>query len=109
MSAHLVYVTTSTRQEALTIARAVVEDRLAACANVLPPITSVFWWEGAAQEEGEVALILKTRASLIERLIERIKALHSYECPCVVAWPIAAGNPAFLDWIASETDTVRSN
>ncbi len=109
MNVHFVYITAASRDEALTIARTVVEERLAACANILAPITSVFWWDGGAQEEEEVGVILKTRGALIDRLTERIKALHSYECPCVVAWPITAGNPAFLDWILSETGVVRSN
>lgn len=99
----LVYVTASSRDEALAIARAVVGERLAACANVLPPITSVFRWDGAAQEETETALLLKTRADLVERVSDRVRALHSYTCPCVVALPVTGGNPAFLDWIAEET------
>ena len=103
MPATLVYVTASSREEALKIARTVVEERLAACANVFQPITSVYWWEGHVQEEGETSFILKTRAALVEALTERVRALHSYTCPCVVALPIAAGNPAFLSWIENET------
>lgn len=99
----LVYVTAGSKDEALTIARAAVEERLAACANVLSPITSIYWWEGKVQEEGEVSLILKTRADLVPALTQRIKALHSYTCPCVVALPITAGNPDFLAWIDTET------
>lgn len=99
----LVYVTASSRDEALTIARVAVEERLAACANVLSPITSIYWWEGKVQEEGEVSFILKTRADLVPALTARIKALHSYTCPCVVALPISAGNPDFLAWIDAET------
>lgn len=99
----LVYVTASSRDEALKIARATVEERLAACANVLAPITSIYWWEGKVQEEGEVSFILKTRADLVAALTQRIKALHSYTCPCVVALPIAGGNPDFLAWIDTET------
>ncbi|MBM3565604.1 MAG: divalent-cation tolerance protein CutA [Alphaproteobacteria bacterium] len=103
MSATLVYVTASSRDEALKIARTAVEERLAACANVLAPITSVYWWDGKVQEEGEVSFILKTRDDLVSTLTARIKALHSYSCPCVVAWPVTQGNPDFLAWIASET------
>ncbi len=103
MPATLVYVTASSREEALKISRTVVEERRAACANVFQPITSVYWWEGKVQEEGETSFILKTRADLVEALTQRVRALHSYTCPCVVALPIAAGNPAFLSWIENET------
>jgi periplasmic divalent cation tolerance protein len=97
------YVTTGSREEALAIGRAVVGERLAACANVLDGMTSIYWWQGALEQAGEAVLILKTRAELVERLTSRIRELHSYDCPCVVALPIAAGNPGYLDWIARET------
>lgn len=101
----LIYVTAPNRDEALALGRALVEERLAACANLLGPITSVYWWEGRVNQDDEVALILKTRADLADRLVERARELHSYSCPCVVALPITGGNPAFLDWIAAETAT----
>ncbi len=103
MSVAFVYVTAGSPEEAYTIARTVVGERLAACANVLGGVTSIYWWEGRLEEAGEAALILKTRVALIEALTARIKALHSYECPCVVALPVAGGNAAFLDWICAET------
>ena len=103
MAAVLVYVTASSRDEALAIARSLVTDRLAACANVLPAITSVYWWDGEVQADDEVAMILKTRDDLVEALTARVKALHSYDCPCVVAVPLAGGNSDFLNWIAGET------
>jgi periplasmic divalent cation tolerance protein len=99
----MIYITTSSRDEALRIGRTVVADRLAACANVLPGVTSVYRWQGEVQEDGETALILKTRSDLVERITQRVKELHSYDCPCVVALPIAGGNPDFLQWIAEET------
>ena len=103
MALYFCYVTADSRDEALTIGRAVVEERLAACANVLDGLTSIYWWQGALEQAGEAVLILKTRAELVDRLTSRIRDLHSYECPCVVALPIDAGNPAYLDWIARET------
>ena len=104
MAQVLVYVTAGSRDEARMLGRAAVESRLAACANVLPaPTTSVYWWEGKVNEAEEVSLILKTRAELVDRLVTLIKERHSYDCPCVVALPIAGGNPAFLDWIDAET------
>ena len=101
---NLVYVTIGSRDEALALARAVVEARLAACGNVLPGMTSVYRWQGAIEEGDEVVLILKTRSALLERLIAFVKDRHGYACPCVVALPIIAGNPAFLSWIDSETE-----
>jgi periplasmic divalent cation tolerance protein len=103
MAVFLCYATAGSRDEALAIGRTVVQERLAACANVLGGATSIYWWQGALEQAGEAVLILKTRAELVERLTARVKELHSYECPCVVALPIAAGNPAYLDWIARET------
>ncbi len=99
----LIYVTASSRDEALRIGRAAVEARLAACANVLGDISSLYWWEGAVQEDAEVALILKTREELVPALTEKVLELHSYSCPCVVSLPIGAGNPDFLKWIGDET------
>jgi periplasmic divalent cation tolerance protein len=103
MAVSFCYVTARSREEALTIGRTVVQERLAACANMLDGMTSIYWWRGALEQATEAVLILKTRAELVERLTARIRELHSYECPCVVALPIAAGNPDYLDWIARET------
>ncbi|MFG0336265.1 MAG: divalent-cation tolerance protein CutA [Maioricimonas sp. JB049] len=102
-SAVIAYVTASNRDEALTIGRAIVKERLAACANVFDGMTSVYHWQGEIEESGEAVLILKTRPDLAEPLIERVKQLHSYDCPCVVFWPITAGNREYLRWIEAET------
>jgi periplasmic divalent cation tolerance protein len=101
--ARFVYVTTQTREEAVRIGGALVGARLAACANVIDGATSIYWWEGAVQEDREALLIMKSRASLIDALSARVRELHSYSCPCVVALPIDAGNPDYLAWIARET------
>jgi periplasmic divalent cation tolerance protein len=103
MPARLIYITFPSREEALRIGRVLVEERLAACANVHSAMTSLYWWEGRVQEDGEVAMVAKTRGELVDRLTARVRELHSYGCPCVVAVDIAGGNPAFLDWIAAET------
>lgn len=97
------YVTSAHAGEAETIARTLVGERLAACANVLGPMRSFYWWDGAVQDEGEVALVLKTRLDLVDAATARIKALHSYDCPCVVALTVDGGNTDFLKWIVSET------
>jgi periplasmic divalent cation tolerance protein len=103
MSACFCYLTAGSRDEALAIGRALVEARLAACANVLDGMTSVYHWQGAIEEAKEAVLVVKTRAELVGPLTERVKALHSYDCPCVVALPIVDGNPAYLAWIDAET------
>lgn len=103
MSQRLVYVTASSVAEAGKIGKALVEARLAACANVLGAVQSFYWWEGVVQEDTEAALILKTRSDLVEPLTAKVKELHSYDCPCVVALPIEAGNSEFLAWIDAET------
>ena len=97
------YVTCGSRDEAMGIGRALVGERLAACANVLAAHTAVYRWEGKMQEDAETGLLLKTRRALVEAAAARIRALHSYATPCVVALPIVGGDPDFLAWIAAET------
>ena len=97
------YVTAGSRDEAMAIGRALVEERLAACANLIEGMTSVYRWRDTIQEDREVVLIAKTRRELVDRLTVRVRELHSYETPCVVALPLQGGNPAFLDWIVAET------
>ena len=100
---YTVYVTTAHEAEAEAIVRAVLEDRLAACANILGASRSLYWWNGEIQDDGEVVVVLKTRKSKVSALIARIKAVHSYDVPCITAWPITDGNPDYLDWIGTET------
>lgn len=103
MELSFVYITAASAEEARRIGRSLVEERLAACTNVIDGMTSMYWWEGRVQEDSEAVLIAKTRESLVKALTDRVKALHSYTCPCVVALPIGQGNPDFLDWLARET------
>src|SRR3546814_11031464 len=102
MTACFVYITASNAEEARRIGRSLVEARLAACANVHERITAIYWWEGAVQEGAEAVLVAKTREELLPDLTAKVRALHSYTVPCVVAWPLAGGNPAFLAWIEAE-------
>ena len=102
MKTKLIYVTTASSDEAVRIAEAVVTERLAACANILDGVTSIFHWEGKLCRENEAVLILKTTEEKTDALTARIKELHSYECPCIVVLPIEGGNPAFLEWIKRE-------
>lgn len=103
MAFRFVYMTAPDADEARRIGRVLVEERLAACVNVLDGMNSLYWWEGAVQDDREAVLIAKTRSSLLDALTERVKALHPYTCPCVVALPIVGGNPAYLDWLGAET------
>ena len=103
MGYRMIYVTAGSHDEALEIGRNVVESRLAACANILGSMTSVYWWEGKLEEDGEVAFILKTREEMVETVVEKVKERHSYDCPCVVALPIETGNADYLDWIDEQT------
>jgi periplasmic divalent cation tolerance protein len=102
MKTKLIYVTTASSDEAVRIAETVVTERLAACANILDGVTSIFHWEGKLCRENEALLILKTTEEKTDALTARIKELHSYECPCIVVLPIEGGNPAFLEWLHSE-------
>ncbi|MDR5683132.1 MAG: divalent-cation tolerance protein CutA [Armatimonadota bacterium] len=93
-------ITASTPDEASRIARALVEERLAACVNVVPGIRSVYRWREAIEEADELLLVAKTTAASFERLRERVLALHSYEVPEIVALPIESGHPDYLMWMA---------
>ncbi|MBU0506887.1 MAG: divalent-cation tolerance protein CutA [bacterium] len=103
MQTFLVYITTPTPEEAKKIAKVLVDERLAAGVNVLPGVSSVYWWEGKVNEESELILLAQTKESCVEDLIERVKEIHSYTCPCVVAVPIEKGYKNFLEWIERET------
>jgi len=89
--------------EAERIGRIAVEERLAACVNILGACRSIYRWQGAIEEADEVAAILKTRAEAAPRLIARIAELHSYDVPAAVVWPIDAAWPAYADWVETET------
>lgn len=86
-----------------TIARACVTERLAACANIGAPVTSLYTWKSALENASESPLHLKTRASLFDALSERIKALHPYETPCIIATELVAVEAAYAAWLEAET------
>jgi periplasmic divalent cation tolerance protein len=99
----VVFVTCGSEEEALKIARALVEERLAACANIVSPLRSIYRWEGKIWDEKEWLLIIKTQQSTFEDLSKRVKALHSYSLPEIIALPIVEGSPAYLNWIEENT------
>ena len=98
-----VYMTAGSQAEARKIGRALVEDQLAACVNILGKTHSIYRWKGKIEEAGEFALIAKTRRSRMKALIKRVKELHSYECPAIVALPIAKTHSDFAAWLADCT------
>jgi periplasmic divalent cation tolerance protein len=97
-----VYVTCQDREEALRIGKAVVEQRLAACANVVDGMESVYWWQGKLESSKECILIFKSQKASLDALTEAVKKRHSYSLPCVVALPILGGNGDYLSWIDQE-------
>lgn len=97
------YATFANEEQARTIAETVVGERLVACANILAPHHSVYWWEGKVQHAKETAVLFKTTEKAFESLKKRIAELHTYDCPCIVAWEIEEGHKPFLDWIVNET------
>jgi periplasmic divalent cation tolerance protein len=99
----VVLVTAPGAAEAATLARALVEERLAACGNVIPGLRSIYRWEGKVQEDAEALLVLKTTRARFEALRERILALHPYQVPEVLALPVEAGSAPYLAWIAGAT------
>lgn len=99
----VVLVTAPSAAKAAELGRAVVSERLAACASVVPAIRSIYWWEGKVQDEPEVLIILKTTRARFEALRDRVLALHPYQVPEVIALPVEAGSERYLEWIGRET------
>ena len=99
MKHYFIYITCGDTEEARRLASALVEERLAACANIISGMRSVYRWKGAVEQAAETILILKTTEDRAGPLTDRVKELHSYECPCIVMLPITGGNPDFLRWI----------
>ena len=98
-----VYITAKDEEEAKKLGRVLVEEKLAACVNYFP-VQSIFRWKGKVEESAEVALIAKTRTELVDRVIRKVKELHSYEIPCIESWIIEKGNPDCLAWIKESTE-----
>lgn len=102
----LLYCTTASIAEAEAIAQKVVGERLAACANIIPGMRSVYWWQGKLEHGEEAVLILKTRADLVEAATAAVKAAHSYSVPCVLPLALGqGGNVDYIAWLQAETKT----
>jgi periplasmic divalent cation tolerance protein len=99
-----VYATFASAEQAHRIARTLVEERLAACANILGACRSIYRWQGEVEEAQEVAALFKTRAGRAEALIARLAELHSYDVPAAVVWTIPNAFRPYASWVASESD-----
>jgi periplasmic divalent cation tolerance protein len=102
MAVNFIYMTASSKTEAQKIGKALVESQLAACVNILDNMQSIYRWDEKIQEDTEVVLIAKTTDRIVSQLIDKVKSLHSYDCPCIVSLPISDGYPPFLDWVQDE-------
>lgn len=99
-----VYVTCKDRTEAKRIASVIVKAKLAACANIIDGMESIYWWEGEIESGQESILIFKTIQGQFEKLSKGIKELHSYSVPCIIALPISNGNQDYIEWIQKSVD-----
>ncbi|MDI6847609.1 MAG: divalent-cation tolerance protein CutA [Candidatus Bathyarchaeia archaeon] len=94
-----VIVTTANREEAEKIAHRLLDEKLIACANIIGPVSSLFWWAGKFEKAEEYILLMKSRIDLFEKLSETIRVLHSYEVPEIIALPIIEGSSEYIEWI----------
>jgi periplasmic divalent cation tolerance protein len=99
----VVLITASKKDEAVIIGKVLVDEHLAACVNIVPEVRSLFFWEGKTQDEQETLLIVKSRLAHMEKLVSRVKSLHSYAVPEVIALPIVAGSADYLSWLRERT------
>ena len=103
MSVVAIFVTAGDEDEARKIAQVLLDERKAACVNIVPTVFSSYWWQGRKEEAMESLLIVKTRESLVDDVVELVKRNHSYSVPEVIALPVAGGNADYLKWVQDET------
>jgi len=99
----VVLVTASSKSEAVKISKRLLEKKLAACINLVSPVESSYWWKGKMEKSREVLLIIKTRKSLVKKLVSAVRAVHSYTVPEIIALPVVAGSRDYLEWIDENT------
>jgi periplasmic divalent cation tolerance protein len=99
----VVYITASNTEEAVKIAEMAVNERLAACANIIDNMTAIYRWEGKIQKDNEAVLLLKTKSSLFSELEKAVRAIHSYVSPCIVSIPISDASESYAEWLISQT------
>jgi len=98
-----VIITADSEDWLVSFTRSLVEDRLVACGQHVGPIRSIYRWDGTVNDDRETRVALHTRASLVPQVIDRTRQAHPYEVPCILAFPIQAGNPDYVQWVISET------
>jgi len=98
----VLFITTSNSEEAYKIAEVLLNQRKAACVNIVPGVSSLFWWQDKIDSAQESLLIVKTKASLLPEIIGLVKGIHSYDIPEIIALPIVGGNQDYLEWIGKE-------
>ncbi|WP_027178169.1 divalent-cation tolerance protein CutA [Maridesulfovibrio bastinii] len=103
MDISIIYITAPDIAEARSIGAELMKQRLVACVNMVPSIESMFFWDGELRNENEVLMVAKTKKELVPKLTAAVKEIHSYECPCIVAFDISGGNSDFLEWVGRET------
>lgn len=99
----IAYITTKDQDQAEKISIMLLMERLAACANIIKGIKSFYWWKGEITNSSECAVIAKTRREHMEKIVKKVKAMHTYAIPCIIFLPIEGGSPEFLKWLRSET------
>jgi periplasmic divalent cation tolerance protein len=98
----LIYITTRDEEEATAIGELIVKERLAACSNIIPDMKSIYWWEGSIEKDNEAILLLKTLEENVDKVISRVKEVHSYDNPCIIALPVLATSDNYLKWLKEE-------
>ncbi|HEU5046376.1 MAG TPA: divalent-cation tolerance protein CutA [Rickettsiales bacterium] len=101
-SATLIYITAPNREEAILLSRELLGKKLAACANIIDHVTSLYHWNAEIEQNNEVVIVLKTFAEHMDSIIETVKSMHSYACPAIVAVPLSGGNPDYLQWMQEQ-------
>ena len=100
----LIYITTSNEEEAMNIGEIIVKERLAPCCNVISDMKSIYWWEGNLEKDTEGILIFKTLEKNVDNIIKRVKEVHTYDNPCIIALPILNVSDSYLSWLKKEID-----
>jgi periplasmic divalent cation tolerance protein len=100
----VLFITTEAGEEAQLMSRALLEQRKAACINIVPKVSSLFWWQGNIESAQESLLVVKTRASLLDEIVQLVKEIHSNDIPEIIALPIIGGNQDYLEWVGKELE-----
>lgn len=103
MQGIIIFITATDKKEARKIVDSLLEKRLVACANLIKDIESCFWWQGKKQKAKECLIMAKTRKALLNKVIKLVSSTHSYDCPEIIAAPVAGGYKPYMDWIKKET------